>query len=72
MTPSRDIDILLVENDSSDAELAIHTLRKHNLANSVHVVEDGERRSACRGRRRQRKTRGNEDRSRHALRMFSR
>jgi two-component system response regulator len=42
MPPSRDIDILLVENDSSDAELAIHTLRKHNLANSVHVVEDGE------------------------------
>ncbi len=42
MPPSRDIDILLVENDSSDAELTIHTLRKNNLANSVHVVEDGE------------------------------
>ena len=42
MTPAREIDILLVENDSSDAELTIHTLRKHNLANSVHVVEDGE------------------------------
>src|SRR5437763_9827852 len=42
MTPSRDIDILLVENDSSDAELTIHTLRKNNLANSIQVVEDGE------------------------------
>jgi two-component system response regulator len=42
MTLSRDIDILLVENDSSDAELTIHTLRKNNLANSVQVVEDGE------------------------------
>ena len=42
MTPNRDIDILLVENDSSDAELTIHTLRKNNLANSIQVVEDGE------------------------------
>lgn len=42
MTLSGDIDILLVENDASDAELTIHTLRKNNLANSVHLVEDGE------------------------------
>ena len=42
MTPSQDIDILLVENDSSDAELTIHTLRKNNLANSVQLVEDGQ------------------------------
>jgi two-component system, response regulator len=42
MTPNRDIDILLVENDSSDAELTIHTLRKNNLANSIQIVEDGE------------------------------
>jgi two-component system response regulator len=42
MTANRDIDVLLVENDASDAELAIHTLRKNNLANSVQVVEDGE------------------------------
>jgi CheY-like chemotaxis protein len=39
---NREIDILLVENDSSDAELTIHTLRKNNLASSVQVVEDGE------------------------------
>jgi len=42
MPTIQDIDILLVENDSADAELTIHTLRKNNLANSIHLVEDGE------------------------------
>ena len=41
MTESKEIDILLVENDPSDAELTIHTLRKNNLAASIHIVEDG-------------------------------
>ena len=41
MPTIRDIDILLVENDPADAELTIHTLRKNNLAGSLHLVEDG-------------------------------
>ena len=36
------IQILLVEDNPSDAELALHALRKHNLANKVDWVKDGE------------------------------
>jgi two-component system, response regulator len=36
------VDILLVEDDPRDAELTVRAIRKHNLANPVHVVEDGE------------------------------
>ena len=35
------IDILLVEDSPRDAELTIRAIRKHNIANRVHVVEDG-------------------------------
>jgi two-component system, response regulator len=36
------IEILLVEDNSSDAELALHALRKSKLANRIQVVRDGE------------------------------
>lgn len=42
MTNLNAVDILLVEDNSSDAELAIRELRKHNLANKLHHVKDGE------------------------------
>jgi two-component system response regulator len=35
-------DILLVEDSAEDAELAIHTLRRENLANNIFVARDGE------------------------------
>lgn len=35
------IEILLVEDNPNDVELALHALRKHNLANSIEVVRDG-------------------------------
>jgi CheY-like chemotaxis protein len=36
------VEILLVEDNPNDVELALHALRKHNLANNIHVVRDGE------------------------------
>lgn len=36
------IDILLVEDNPQDAELTVRALKKRNLANPVHIVEDGE------------------------------
>jgi len=41
MTPCQDIEILLVDDSVSDVELTVHTLRKNNLANSIHVAQDG-------------------------------
>ncbi|MFA5182096.1 MAG: response regulator [Syntrophales bacterium] len=35
------VDILLVEDNRSDADLTIRALRKHNINNPLHVVEDG-------------------------------
>ena len=35
------VDVLLVEDNQQDAELTIRSLKKHKLANSVSVVEDG-------------------------------
>ena len=37
-----DIEILLVDDSSSDVELTLRELRKHKLANRIHVAEDGE------------------------------
>jgi two-component system, response regulator len=37
-----DIEILLVDDNSSDVELTLRELRKHKLANRIHVAEDGE------------------------------
>jgi CheY-like chemotaxis protein len=36
------VDILLVEDSDEDAEMTLRALRKHNLANQVHWVKDGE------------------------------
>jgi CheY-like chemotaxis protein len=36
------VEILLVEDDMNDAELAIRELNKHNLANRLFHVKDGE------------------------------
>ncbi|HYF29615.1 MAG TPA: response regulator [Chitinophagaceae bacterium] len=36
------VDVLLVEDSSSDAELTIRELKKNNMANSLYHVKDGE------------------------------
>lgn len=38
---SEAIQILLVEDNPNDLELALHAFKKHKLANGVHVVRDG-------------------------------
>jgi two-component system, response regulator len=35
------VDILLVEDNPHDVEMTIRAFKKHNLANAIHVVEDG-------------------------------
>ena len=35
------VDILVVEDNSSDAELEVRVIRKHGITNTIHVVEDG-------------------------------
>jgi CheY-like chemotaxis protein len=37
-----DIEILLVEDNPKDVELTLHALKRHNLANKVHVARDGQ------------------------------
>lgn len=39
---TRQIEILLVEDNPDDVELTLHALRKEKLANSIHVARDGE------------------------------
>lgn len=39
---SNAVDVLLVEDNINDAELAIRQLKKHHLANNLFHVEDGE------------------------------
>ncbi|MGA8067484.1 MAG: hypothetical protein WCA47_09140, partial [Terriglobales bacterium] len=36
------IDILMVEDDQNDIDLALHTLRREKLANYIFVARDGE------------------------------
>jgi two-component system response regulator len=38
---SNHVDILLVEDNSDDAELTIRELKKHNMANNLFHVKDG-------------------------------
>ena len=38
---SSKVEILLVEDNPTDVELTLRALKKHNLANKVHVVRDG-------------------------------
>lgn len=35
------VEILLVEDNPNDIELALHALKKNNLTNRIHVVRDG-------------------------------
>ena len=35
------VEILIVEDNPDDLELALHALKKHNLANNIHVARDG-------------------------------
>jgi len=35
------VEILLVEDNPNDVELALYALKKHNLANSIHIARDG-------------------------------
>jgi len=39
---SNETDILLVEDSKDDAELAVHALRRENLANNIFIARDGE------------------------------
>lgn len=36
-----EVDILLVEDNASDAELTVRELRRHKFANRIHVIDDG-------------------------------
>ncbi len=36
------IEVLLVEDNPDDLELALFALKKHNFANTIHVARDGE------------------------------
>jgi two-component system response regulator len=40
---NRVIEILLIEDDPDDAELTIYALKKHNLVNHLHHIDDGEK-----------------------------
>lgn len=40
-TSENPVEILLVEGNPSDVELALHALRKHKLANRIEVMRDG-------------------------------
>lgn len=42
VNPGTMVDILMVEDNPNDAELALRALKKHNLANRVEWVKDGE------------------------------
>jgi CheY-like chemotaxis protein len=42
MNNTNEVEILLVEDNPNDAELALRALKKHNLSNHVAVVTDGE------------------------------
>jgi len=38
----KEVDILLVEDSPSDAELTVRALSRYNLANKMYTVHDGE------------------------------
>lgn len=42
-----EIDILLVEDSSTDVDLTLYVLRQGNLANRTYVARDGEKALAC-------------------------
>ncbi|MDZ7744012.1 MAG: response regulator [Bacteroidota bacterium] len=42
MKKTNQVDILIVEDNPEDAEMALRALKKNNLANNILVVQDGE------------------------------
>jgi len=36
------LDILLVEDNQNDMDLALHALRREKLANNIYIARDGE------------------------------
>lgn len=40
-TASKDLEILLVEDNPADIELTLHTFRRYNLTNHIEVLRDG-------------------------------
>lgn len=49
----QEVEILLIEDNPDDLDLALFALRKNNLANKIHVARDGEEALEflfCRGR----------------------
>lgn len=42
MSPSRQVEILLVEDNPNDLELTLHALRSANIANHIEIARDGE------------------------------
>jgi len=42
MNNNTEVEVLLVEDNARDAEMALRTLRKRNLANSIVHVKDGQ------------------------------
>ena len=42
MTDNEPVEILLVEDNPNDVELALHALKKNKVSNRIHVVRDGE------------------------------
>ena len=42
MTTNNEVEILLVEDNPDDCELAIHALRREHLANNIEIARDGE------------------------------
>ncbi|SRR5258708_7749043 len=41
MDTDNQVEILLVEDNPSDLELALHALQRNNLANHIHIARDG-------------------------------
>ena len=39
---AQEVEILLVDDNASDVELTVRALRRHKLANHIHVAEDGQ------------------------------
>jgi CheY-like chemotaxis protein len=41
MSDTHEVEILLVEDNPDDLDMALHALRKMNLANHIHIARDG-------------------------------
>ena len=39
---AHEVEILLVDDNASDVELTVRALRRHKLANHIHIAEDGQ------------------------------